>query len=91
MDGYEGWYDAFWRLSTERQIGMGIGPIPASMIDRHTAGWDEDDAEAFEFCIRKMDEVYLMNQNKTDQSPPTDPTLSAHDAWRAATRSQRKG
>lgn len=66
---------------------MGLGPIPASMIDRHTAGWDEEDAEAFEFCIRKMDEVYLMSQNKTDQP---DPSVSPRDAFRAATSRQRK-
>lgn len=86
MDGYGGWYEAFWRLSTERQIGMGIGPIPASEIDRHVAGWDCEDAEVFEFCIRRMDEAYLMHQNKTEQP---DPSVSPRDAFRSATSTRR--
>ncbi len=86
MDGFGGWYEDFWRLSTERQIGMGIGPIPASAIDRHVAGWCDEDAEVFEFCIRRMDEAYLMHQNKTEQP---DPSLSPRDAFREATSTQR--
>lgn len=66
MDGFGGWYADFWRLSTERQIGFGVGPIPASAIDKHVAGWGYEDAEVFEFCIRRMDEVYLMHANKTE-------------------------
>lgn len=82
MDGYGGWYEDFWQLSTERQIGMGVGPIPASAISQHVAGWSEEDAEVFEFCIRRMDEVYLMKSNKTDE--PEQPALSARDAFRDA-------
>jgi hypothetical protein len=85
-DGYGGWYEDFWRLSTERQIGMGLGPIPASAIDRHVAGWSDEDAEVFEFCIRRLDEVYLMAQNKTEQP---DPTVSPRDAFRSATSTSR--
>ena len=87
LDGYGGWYADFWRLSTERQIGMGIGPIPASHIDRHIAGWNYEDAEVFEFCIRRMDEVYLMQQNKSEEPPPS---ASPRDAFRSAT-SKRAG
>lgn len=83
MDGYGGWYEDFWRLSTERQIGMGVGPIPASAIDRHVAGWSYEDAEVFEFCIRRMDEAYLMKSNNTDHVPPEG---SARDAFRSAFR-----
>ena len=86
-DGFGGWYEDFWRLSTERQIGMGIGPIPASIIDRHVAGWGYEDAELFEFCIRRMDEVYLMKSNKTEQA---DPSVSPRDAFRDATSTQRR-
>ena len=87
MDGYGGWYEDFWRLSTERQIGMGIGPIPASAIDRYVAEWDDEDAELFEHCIRQMDEVYLMRQNSTDEP---DASASPRDAFRDATMSRRK-
>lgn len=86
LDGYGGWYEDFWRLSTERQIGLGIGPIPASAIDRHVAGWADDDADAFEFCIRRMDEVYLMKSNGGDS---TIEAGSARDAFRQATANRR--
>ena len=86
MDGFGGWYEDFWRLSTERQIGMAIGPIPASAIDRHLAVMSEDDAEVFEFCIRRMDEAYLMKSNNTDQP---EPPASPRDAFRAATSARR--
>ncbi len=86
MDGFGGWYEDFWRLSTERQIGMGIGPIPAHAIDRHVAGWEDEDAEVFEFCIRRMDEAYLMRSNNTEQPEPSE---SLREAFRSATASRR--
>jgi hypothetical protein len=86
LDGYGGWYEDFWRLSTERQIGTGTGPIPASQIDRHIAGWMYEDAEVFEFCMRRMDEVYLMQQNNTEQP---DASVSPRDAFRSATSTRR--
>jgi hypothetical protein len=86
LDGFGGWYEDFWRLSTERQIGFGVGPIPASMIDRHVAGWRYDDVEMFEFCIRELDEVYRMRQNKTEDTPPA---ASPMDAFRSATSGRR--
>lgn len=75
MDGYGGWYQDFWRLSSERQIGFGAGPIPQSQIDRHVAGWSYEDAEVFEFCIREMDGIYLMKSNKADD--PEQPKVVA--------------
>lgn len=70
---------------------MGVGPIPASAIDRHCAGWACEDAEMFEFCIRRMDEVYLMKANSTEPDQPQEPAVSARDAFRMATQSRRKG
>jgi len=89
MDGYGGWYEDFWQLSTERQIGMGVGPIPASAISRHVAGWSDEDAEIFEFCMRRMDEVYLMKSNKSDETP-AEPALSAREAFRDAFASKMR-
>ncbi len=86
MDGFDGWYEDFWRLSTERQIGFGVGPIPAHAIDRHVAGWSYEDAEMFEFCMRRMDEAYLMKANKTEEPQPSG---SARDAFRSATSGRR--
>lgn len=92
MDGFGGWYDDFWRLSTERQIGMGVGPIPASAIDRHVAGWGYEDAELFEFCIRRMDGVYLMRQNSSEEpQAPEAGATSAREAFRAAFSNRARG
>lgn len=88
MDGFGGWYEDFWSLSTERQIGFGVGPIPASAIDRHVSGWSYEDADMFEFCIREMDGVYLMKSNKAEDQQT--PIASPRDAFRAAT-SERRG
>lgn len=90
MDGLDGWYEDFWRLSTNRQIGFGVGPIPASAIDRHTEGWVAEDAEMFEFCIREMDGVYLMRANSSDDTEAKQGQASARDAFRAATSGQRR-
>ena len=74
MDGFGGWYADFWRLSSERQVGFGVGPIPASKIENHTRGWLMEDADMFEHCIREMDGVYLARANRTeDDKPPVAP------------------
>lgn len=81
LDGFGGWYEDFFELSTERQIGMGLGPIPQSCIDARTAGWRYDDADMFSMCIRAMDAAYLAirNGNKEPEEP-----VSARDAFRGA-------
>lgn len=55
--GYEGWLEAFWELGTERQIGMGLGPIPGSAIRAWCQDWP--DARAFHMVIRRLDAAYL--------------------------------
>lgn len=83
-------YDAFWELSTDRQIGMAAGPIPASSIARETVGWPDDDAEAFRIAMREMDGVWLEHTRRgRDGAPDRDMTGSdnpARDAFRAAFR-----
>lgn len=81
LDGFGGWYTAFFRLSTERQIGMAEGEIPASAIDRHTQGWSYDDAEMFEHCIRAMDKVYLARSEKPAEKAPQ---MTAEEQFMAA-------
>lgn len=58
MAGAEEWSDAFWELSTDRQIGMALGPIPAAAIDRMAAGMAPCEAADFRHCIREMDAVF---------------------------------
>jgi hypothetical protein len=91
LPGLAPWYEDFLALSTDRQIGMGIGPIPESSIERHTADWPDEDREMFTACIRAMDAVYLEQANKRDGDDAPDPALAssdnpARDAFRAAFR-----
>ena len=57
-----GLYDAFGDLSTERQIGMAVGPIPRSKIKEY--GRDELDLsgealDRFMMTISRIDGEYL--------------------------------
>lgn len=62
--------DAFWELSTERQMGMSIGPIPLSQA--HAAadrlGLDNENHGAFIHAIREMDRLYLKHVNKKSEA-----------------------
>ena len=78
LPGYEGWFDAFYELSTDRQLGMAIGPIPAASIDRQNEG------PLFRRVIRAMDGVYLAHVRGVPDVPESD--NPARDAFRAAMR-----
>lgn len=88
LDGYGGWYEDFWRLSTDRQIGMVEGELPASIIAAHTTGWHYEDADTFEFCMRQMDRIYLRRGEPAEEE---EPQVSPRDAFRSATANRRKG
>lgn len=57
------YYDAFWELHTERQVGMAQGPIPDSAIKAYAADPDlrltRREQWAFKDIIRAMDNCYL--------------------------------
>ena len=57
----EPWVEAFFDLSTDRQIGMGVGPIPHSSIVLAISqmGLDEIEADLFKRCIRAADREFL--------------------------------
>lgn len=59
--GDEFFLRAFWDLSTERAIGMSLGPIPTSRLDSygHAKGLDSDTMELFRVVIRMLDDTYL--------------------------------
>lgn len=76
--GLEWVYQAFGKLTTCRQLGMGSpGPIPwTAMNDFCIAnGVTEDDQEEFEYLIEKMDDAYIKHaldkQEKKSQSIKT--------------------
>ena len=82
MPGYGDWFSAFCELSTERQIGMSLGPIPHSAIAMWiTANGLEDEAREFLWCIRSMDNAYLdymaqdPNARRNVASEPMTPAL----------------
>jgi hypothetical protein len=64
-------WNAFWELSTERQIGMAIGSIPVSKIreylrdEMELTGPEYDRARAI---IRRVDDAYsgMINRSKKD-------------------------
>lgn len=57
-------WEAFWRLSGSRYMGMGVGGIPFEAIDRYVSRYPVDDFEAFHRLITAMDDVYLENVNR---------------------------
>jgi hypothetical protein len=66
-------WNAFWELSTERQIGMAIGPIPVSKIrdylrdELELSGAEYDRARAI---IRRADDAYSGMLNRARNSGP---------------------
>ncbi|GGZ21703.1 hypothetical protein GCM10011273_03100 [Asticcacaulis endophyticus] len=68
---------AFWELSTERQIGFGVGPIPGSLISKAASDigiYDPDRVADFRSIIRACDEVYLSRSTPKD---PNDKSAAA--------------
>lgn len=66
----EFYYEAFHELSTERQIGMGVGPIPFLAILAYARHYDLDyeETEVLIFFIRQLDAFYLKYaQKKADK------------------------
>lgn len=70
LPGDEFYMKAFWDLSTERQLGMGVGPIPWSRIFQYGNFYqlDEDLLDPFIQIIREMDNGYLeFQQDKKEK------------------------
>lgn len=61
LPGLELYKLAFNDLSTCRQIGMGIGPVPWTAIQEYGSmqGLGQDQFEALHYHIARMDEAYL--------------------------------
>lgn len=82
LPGYEEWFTAFYELSTDRQIGMAVGPIPAASIDRHGGG------ALFRRVIRAMDRVYLAHVRGDVDVPESE--NPARDSFRAAMKGPKQ-
>jgi hypothetical protein len=59
--GLDFYMRAFWQLSTERQIGFSVGPIPVSKIEEfgEKRGYDPITLDIFRHLIREVDAAYL--------------------------------
>lgn len=55
------WWEAFWELSSERPVGMGIAPIPGSAIRAFIRDHDldEDMASMLLRLVRKLDGIFM--------------------------------
>ncbi len=66
-------WGAFLSLSSCRQVGMGLGPIPWTAMDRYATRMDltdPDDFAEFEYLIRAMDTKYLeIVRDKEEEKP----------------------
>jgi hypothetical protein len=61
------YWNAFNNLTSERSIGMGIGPIPYSAIRRYADDYDMRSRDEFDFfcgIIQGVDTEYLALINK---------------------------
>jgi len=61
LPGDEFYMDSFWELSTCREVGMGMGPIPWDKIIMYSSYFqlEPDIRNVFVLTIRAMDTVYL--------------------------------
>ncbi len=79
LPGCDFYFEAFWELSSDRQIGMGVGEIPFSAIDRYAVRFDVhgDAFDTLRRVLRSMDAEYrkVVNTPKDKQK-----TVSAKDA-----------
>jgi len=69
MPGLQLYTRAFRELSTCRQIGMGIGPIPWTAVNDWINQNDltQDQAETLRHHIQAMDQAYLEWVNKSSK------------------------
>ena len=59
ISGFSFYFDAFDELSTTRQIGMAIGPIPFTAIVEYFRIFELSDFEDFAYIIRRLDVTFL--------------------------------
>lgn len=92
-------WEAFNDLSSERQIGMGVGPIPRSAIKAYAEEFDivGDAFDKFYRIIREVDLEYLKQINSTSGKSSKDETVPVDDVdgvknvmGRLAARAPRK-
>lgn len=72
ITGFEFYYDAFSELSTARQIGLAVGPIPFTALVDYTKLFEIPDFDEFAYVIRCLDRAYLdLNAQETKKPVET--------------------
>lgn len=81
ISGFQFYFDAFQELSTSRQVGMGLGPIPFTAIAEYFRIYELSDFEEFAYLIRRMDNVFLELESAEDaaKNKPKDGGAGAAD------------
>jgi hypothetical protein len=66
LQGLALYYNAFWELFPDRQLGMSVGPIPYSSIVTYCREWNLDGemSQLMLKLVRKMDNDFLEWQEK---------------------------
>lgn len=71
LPGLDLYYEAFWELCPDRQMGMsGVGPIPYSSIRDYCLDWELNEELTLNMkkLVRKMDGMFLeWQENKAKQ------------------------
>lgn len=64
--GLDLYLSAFFDLESDRQIGMGIGPIPWNVVNEYAKTYHFDDEQSTKLFryVKAMDVVYLSHVNK---------------------------
>lgn len=64
--GLDLYLSAFFELEGDRQIGMGIGPIPWSVVNQYAKAYhfDEEQSTKLHRYVKALDAVYLNHVNK---------------------------
>lgn len=84
-DFHEEWL-GFLDLTTERQTGMGAGPIPRSRIRAYASdecGLSGDAHERFCLIIRRVDDDYTSMVNSTTKDNPSSVSIDDVDGVKA--------
>lgn len=83
------YWDAFFHLSTERAIGMGLGPIPYSSVRNYAAELGiigRDEFDYFLGIITALDHEYLALSNTSEKKDEMVPITDIEEQHRMFAR-----
>lgn len=90
VTGFDFYLDAFEELSTARQVGMTVGPIPFTAIVEYLRIYELSDFDDFAYIIRRLDSVFLeLNSAATETAAP-DKASKKSGSKGASTNSDKK-